>query len=337
MSYGETKVYFDGSHYIAIPHTKRPPKRKLSLAVEAVEVKREIVESKEKSTPNDNVDVPFSMDTTQLDIFTYIEKNPVKQRLSTRKEAFEDAYTASLELPKGKRRSFIISAMLPYFKCEDTAKEYVKKNIERKHKNLIARRIRLTRKANLQDFNYFCTFTYDGAKHTEEEFRKKLKNCLALFAKRKGWKYIGVWERSPEKKRLHFHGIFQIPEGTKPGLMCEKRDFSVNKHRMVTTYSNTYFEEKFGRNDFEPIDSRKDLGGSIAYITKYIEKTGERIMYSRGLPQYFISDIMDEDVVCFIGRETRKLLLYDDFSCWDEGCYMGQVSSDTIQQMRKAN
>ena len=62
--------------------------------------------------------------------------------------------------------------------------------------------------------------------------------------------------------------------------MCEKRDFSVNKHRMVTTYSNTYFEEKFGRNDFEPIDSCKDLGGSIAYITKYIEKTGERIMYT---------------------------------------------------------
>ena len=46
MSYGETKVYFDGSHYVAIPHTKRPPKRKLSLAVEAVEVKREIVEKR---------------------------------------------------------------------------------------------------------------------------------------------------------------------------------------------------------------------------------------------------------------------------------------------------
>ena len=28
MSYGETKVYFDGSHYIAIPHTTRPSKRK---------------------------------------------------------------------------------------------------------------------------------------------------------------------------------------------------------------------------------------------------------------------------------------------------------------------
>lgn len=28
MPYGETKVYFDGSHYIAIPHTTRPTKRR---------------------------------------------------------------------------------------------------------------------------------------------------------------------------------------------------------------------------------------------------------------------------------------------------------------------
>lgn len=28
MGYSETKVYFDGSHYIAIPHTERSPSRK---------------------------------------------------------------------------------------------------------------------------------------------------------------------------------------------------------------------------------------------------------------------------------------------------------------------
>ena len=41
---------------------------------------------------------------------------------------------------------------------------------------------------------------------------KSLKNCLKHLSNRKGWKYIGVFERSPEKKRLHFHGIFHIPE-----------------------------------------------------------------------------------------------------------------------------
>ena len=28
MAYGEAKVYYDGSHYIAIPHTERPKKPK---------------------------------------------------------------------------------------------------------------------------------------------------------------------------------------------------------------------------------------------------------------------------------------------------------------------
>ena len=53
------------------------------------------------------------------------------------------------------------------------------------------------------------------------------------------------------------------------------------------------------------------LGEAIAYLTKYMEKTGEKMVYSKGLPQFFISDIMDEDIVCPIGKEDKKLLLYD--------------------------
>lgn len=70
---------------------------------------------------------------------------------------------------------------------------------------------------------------------------------------------------------------------------------------------------------------------------KYIEKTGERIVYSKGLYQYFISDIMDDDIVCPYGEEDKKLLLFDDFKCWDEGLYMGNVSVDVIAKMRKSN
>ena len=79
------------------------------------------------------------------------------------------------------------------------------------------------------------------------------------------------------------------------------------------------------------------LGNSVAYLMKYLEKTGEKIVYSKGLPQYFISDIMDDDVVTTIGLEDKKLLLFDDFTCWDEGEYIGTVSKITIKQMRKSN
>ena len=70
---------------------------------------------------------------------------------------------------------------------------------------------------------------------------------------------------------------------------------------------------------------------------KYLEKTGEKIVYSKGLPQFFVSDVMDEDVVCPFGLEDKKLLLHDDFGCWDEGCYMGKVSREVIAQMPKEN
>lgn len=70
---------------------------------------------------------------------------------------------------------------------------------------------------------------------------------------------------------------------------------------------------------------------------KYMEKTSEKIVYSKGLPQYFISDIMDDDVACNIGVDDRKLLLFDDFKCFDEGTYMGTISKETINSMRKAN
>ncbi len=195
----------------------------------------------------------------------------------------------------------------------------------------------MTRKANLADFNFFVTFTYSDELHTEDSFRKKLKNTLSLFSYRKGWKYIGVWERSPEKKRLHFHGMFYIPEGSLPGEMKEVSGYSFSEHKRKVTHENSYFKERFGRNDFDSMVSEFMLDGAVTYILKYIEKSGEKIVYSRGLPQFFVSDIMEDDVICPIGEEDRKLLLFDNFSCWDEGCYMGKVSKEVIAQMPKCN
>ena len=79
------------------------------------------------------------------------------------------------------------------------------------------------------------------------------------------------------------------------------------------------------------------MGNALAYLMKYMEKTGEKIVYSKGLPQYFISDILDDDIVCTIGQEDKKLLLFDDFMCLDEGVLMGKVSPEVIEQMRKSN
>lgn len=349
MPYGETKVYFDGSHFIAIPHTERPTRRRPKPVEETITVtetpSETTLQSKEESAVTDDVIAPIPLvEESDEQVIEQADSTPPKatdspktERKMTRKELFNELYQESLSVKKSERRKRIIDAMRPYFKSETETACYVDANLERKKRNLICRRIRLSRKINLQDFNYFVTFTYNDALHTEVTFKKQLKCTLSHFCTRKGWKYVGVWERSPKKQRLHFHGLFDIPDGTMPPMMIEVNDYNFNTHRRQITHQNTYFNDRFGRSDFEAITDNSTLGSAVAYIMKYLEKTGEKIVYSKGLPQYFISDIMDEDIICPFGMEDKKLLLYDDFRCWDEGVLMGNVSKSVIAQMRKSN
>ena len=348
MPFPQCKVYSDGGHYIAIPHTTRPyrPRRKpkeefIAVTEELAEKETKEQEPAEQSAPSQE-DAPMPLEniveeaTEGAQIDDTLNEKPAATRLMTKKELFEELYARYQSLPRYKRKSAILKRMRPYFKTEEEAKTYVEVNMQRKLRNLISRRVRMTRKVNLQDFNFFVTLTYNSELHTEESFKAGVESCLRNFCNRKGWKYVGVWERSPKKKRLHFHGIFYIPEGTMPGRMLDMEDYNFRTRRRQVTHQNTYFNEKFGRSDFEPLDMQ-NIGGAIAYIVKYLEKTGERLVYSKGLPQFFISDIMEEDIVCPFGLEDKKLLLYDDFLCWDEGVLVGAVSKEVISQMPKAN
>ena len=348
MPYSKAKVYSDGSHYIAIPHT--PRKKRLK---KGVKIKRQVPvmeELEEESTPFDGgvqmnmFDAENKAQTVEKSTEATVPepKSETAAKGQTevpppRKELFEALYKKHQFEPRNRGKQAIYAEMRPYFKSDEEARLFVELNFKRKRKNLIARRIRMTRKANLQNFNFFVTITYDNALHTEESFRKKLKTTLSHFCNRKEWRYIGVWERSPEKKRLHFHGIFYIPEGTLYGEMKDIDSFNFTTRRRQITKQNSFFAKRFGRNDFEKIEDKRLIGDALAYIMKYIEKSGEKIVYSRGLAQYFITDIMDEDIVCTVGMEDQKLLLFDDFGCWDEGEYIGQVSKETIAKMPKAN
>ena len=347
MPYPKCKIYSDRSHYIAIPHTERPykPRRKVQEEEIVVEEPQEQEEQESKTLQgapdmeeqvyeereSDEIEqaVP-EMSHTSLKIMT-------SERKMTRKQLFEQLYAEGRGLKKRALRSMLVKGMKAYFPNVQAAREYVDRNLRRKQRNLVARRIRMARKANLQTFNYFVTLTYNSAIHSEESFKKKLRTTLSHFADRMGWRYIGVWERSPQKKRLHFHGVFHIPEGTLSGEMEEIKSYSFATHKRQVTMQNSFFLKRFGRNDFEKITDENRIGDALSYLMKYIEKSGEKIVYSRGLPQFFISDVMDEDVACTMGEEQEKLVLHDDFGCWVDGEYMGKVSKDTIAKMPKAN
>ena len=288
MHYPKSKVYFDGSHYIAIPHTTQPWKSK----------KRKVKKDK--------------------------NEEKVKEFLDSKKDKV-----------KSEKIKETVEEIDKEIKDIEKSKEIVKKVLDKEKRNRIVRLTRLYRKVNLQQWTHFCTFTYDSEKLNEEEFEKKLLNCLRHLSSRKGWKYIGVWERSPINQRLHFHGIFVIPKMI--GEIIEIKDYSTKIHKMQITHQNTFFLERFGRNDFKEIEQSSLVYQAISYILKYIRKTGEKVIYSKHLHTYFVSDILESDVVCTIGQEDRKLLLFDDFLCIDEGVVMGKVSPEVISEMPKSN
>lgn len=303
IAYREAKVYFDGNHYIAIPKTLQKRNYQTKQA------------SAKKGSASQKRAESFS---------------------ASKKEVFESVYKKNIDLSKRAKKQVLLKEIQPYFEDTIKAREYVEQELARKARNSMVRQVRMTRKANLANFNYFATFTYDSKKHTEESFKKKLKNKLALLAYRQGWKYMGVWERSPEKNRLHFHRLFHIAKGKLLGELIAEQGYSFKRQKRQRVQMHSYFLERFGRNDFQEIDKRQ-LGDTLAYLMKYIEKTGERIVYSKGLYQYFISDIEREDIAARVGIEERKLLLFDDFTCIQQDKVLGKVSTATIQQCKKSN
>lgn len=188
MIYRESKVYFDGSHYIAIPHTNRPPSNRRKPVEELIEVRQEQsaetvaqstepVREEEKEARTATAEPDFSDDDIFEEGCVYLtpetapfpfafddEPQPDEQNSATvrmtRKDLFEQLYAQTTDLPRKDRKTAILAAMLPYFDDSSRAESYVNMQFERKLRNMICRRVRLTRKVNLQEFNYFCTVTY---------------------------------------------------------------------------------------------------------------------------------------------------------------------------------
>ena len=304
MNLKSAKVYHDGSHFVAIPQGAYPSGKGC---------KRHVTKPTKQQPP-----------TT--------ESPPV-----TTKERFETAYKESQSLPKRERKAHIKEILAADFANKDDLNAFVAKNTERMKTNAIKRKVRLMRKLRLQRWDYFVTFTYSDELHTEETFRKKLANTLKHLVARKGWKYVGVWERGNDTDRLHFHGIFHLPDGGMIGELTEVEDYDTRRHRRQTTLQNTHFLKHFGRNDFKPICHPDDVSSAVKYITKYMEKSGERLVYGGKLPTFFKSDILEDDIACPIGIDDRKALLFDNFTCIDDGTIVGNVSPEVIDQMPKCN
>lgn len=233
---------------------------------------------------------------------------------------FDSLYNAAMQdgLKGDEMTAYIKAGILLLFPDYPALDKYIEDKIERKLHNLYARKKRFRRKANLNRWNYFVTFTYADDKHDEDTFRRKLRKCLSNLHTRRGWRYMGVFERAPETGRLHFHGLLYIPDGELIGTITEKTDYSTAQGKMQTTHENDFFQKAFGRNDFEELNEMElKHGQTLNYLLKYIGKTGERIVYSRGILTEIYRKLNDDEIVTEMQDFGTKYILFDDVISWE--------------------
>ena len=139
MEYSDAKVYFDGSHYIAIPKVEQPWKKRKKQTIKTNQVLNEnklSQESKEEATrSSENSEI---VATAKIDL----------------KMLFETLYIENLNKKHTERKEEIKKGLKKYIENEERLNEFVKVNLEQKKRNLIERRKRFARKVYLRYVSY---------------------------------------------------------------------------------------------------------------------------------------------------------------------------------------
>ena len=129
---------------------------------------------------------------------------------------------------------------------------------------------------------------------------------------------MGVFEEGGAHGALHFHALLYVPENEMIGRIEEREEYSVKRGKRHTRYANTFFDESFGMSDFQELNPiLLKRGGTIKYLIKYIIKTGEKIVYSRGIPAEICKELPDSDIVATYLDFVLKYALFDDVIEWE--------------------
>lgn len=358
MSLKKCKVYNDGSHFIAIKPTTgkkgvrrpRPPEEVIVVKDEQnLDKKTKNMENMERNSKNiikesKEIKELGELSISGLNIEDYIVDMETGELIpkgctSTKADEFLKFYRQSVNMGWYEQVEFIVSKMRPYFKDEDSLYRYVVYKLQCRFRADMTRRLRCLRRAALHHFNYFCTFTYDSKKMDEQTFQKKLLTTLRHFAERKGWKYMGAWERGGDNDRLHFHALVYVPEGAMSGEIVVKHEYNVKTRRMEDRNANTFFDARYGRSTFDYIDGTAlTLSKAVDYTLKYIEKDGGRMICSKGLRTFIETDIDEDDIITLLREDNdTKYILFDDFTVYRDGKELGEFSPGILANAKTVN
>lgn len=320
---GYYKIYHDGGNYVATRvwkrHTRerkeRESKPEKQYTEEEKNVKFNRIMRKKRKLAKSKKDKRIALG---------LDLGVIRRSRSEKDILFDSLYYAATKsgLKDTKSESaltdYIRAGILKLFPdCADLD-EYIERKIKAKRHNLYTRKKRFRRKAHLNEWNYFLTFTYDDEKQTPETFERKLRKCFSNLATRRGWRIAGKFENAPETGRLHFHGLAYIPDGQMIGTVTEKKDYSTAQGQMQTRHENSFFQECFGRNDFAEIGKMQlKYGHTIDYIVKYIGKDDGRMFYSRGIPTAVYMKLTAENIITAFTDYVEKFVLFDNVIDWE--------------------
>ena len=248
-------------------------------------------------------------------------KRPPKKPANTAQDiAFDSLYVQAMKqgLKDDGMADYIQAGLEKLYPASSAMRKYILERMEKKQRNLWKRIKRFKRKVNMNRWNYFVTFTYDPKKHTAESFRKKLRKCLSNLHTRRRWKYIGVFEEGGANGTLHFHGLLYVPDDEMVGEIVEKREYSTKRGERYTRYGNTFFDESFGMSDFQELNPvLLKRGGTARYLVKYLTKSGEKAVYSRGTPAEICKEVSDEEIVGTYFDFVTKYVFFDEVLDWE--------------------
>ena len=91
---------------------------------------------------------------------------------------FDEAIKSNIATDEEKKQYIEDKLINDYCIDMPDIKQFIEENFKRKIRNIWQREKRFRRKAYLNRWNYFVTFTYDGKKHTEETFIKRLRKIM---------------------------------------------------------------------------------------------------------------------------------------------------------------
>lgn len=183
------------------------------------------------------------------------EEMKKKKRFPTREDAFEHWFAKYERLPKWLRNRLIIKGMGNSVYTKGII--YSEQEILEKLAEIDERRLIAEKRAFIDGFEYLFTFTYDGAKCTEKTFRKGIKKCLRGLERTEGWKYVGVWQRGQNNKRLYLRAMVKTGNGEIVGGLEKVRHFQMRGKWMKPTLQSIYFNERFGCTSVEILDKEK--------------------------------------------------------------------------------